>query len=39
MWDKYEQEDYNILLHDLADNWVKVREFFKEIDADKYFVL
>lgn len=37
MWDKDEQEDYNILFHNLADNWVKVREFFKEIDADKYF--
>ena len=37
MWDKDEQEDYNILFHDLEDNWGKICVFFKEIDADKYF--
>ena len=37
MWDNDEQEDYNTLFNDLADNWGKIRVFFKEIDADKYF--
>ena len=37
MWDNDEQEDYNTLFNNLADNWGKIRVFFKEIDADKYF--
>ena len=28
---------YNNLLKDISDNWDKIRVFFKEIDADKYF--
>ena len=39
MWDNDEQENYNTLFNNLADNWGKIRVFFKEIDADKYFTL
>ena len=37
MWDEEMEEEYNNLLTDISDNWDKIRVFFKEIDADKYF--
>ena len=37
MWDEEMEEEYNNLLKDISDNWDKIRVFFKEIDADKYF--
>lgn len=37
MWDDEQEEEYDQLLKDISDNWDKVRVFFKEIDADKYF--
>ena len=39
MWDEEMEDEYNNLLKDISDNWDKIRVFFKEIDADKYFVL
>ena len=37
MWDEEMEEEYNNLLKDISDNWDKIRGFFKEIDAKKYF--
>ena len=37
MWDEEMEEEYDNLLKDISDNWDKIRVFFKEIDADKYF--
>ena len=37
MWDEEMEDEYNNLLKDISDNWDKIRVFFKEIDADKYF--
>ena len=37
MWDEEMEEEYDNLLKYISDNWDKIRVFFKEIDADKYF--
>ena len=37
MWDEEMEDEYNNLLKDISDNWDKIRVFFKEIDAKKYF--